>query len=244
LTLILNDGCQTSNASFTVTAQCPLSTAPTIVAAVLPRLPVSSDPNATEPNYVSQNLTAGGQDWIVTLTRDSPRRLRLDASNSTSNSNSQLSVYWAWRYPDPRWNTSEAQDNIDSPYSSTAELILPGVGDYYILLTVHDGCAVSQLNITLHAQCDSTPRTPNFANRTTVSTNGRNSVTLELQNTQLERDGSNQFSCDFGTDWALYNFTEDSPTGVNVVPQPTPGPLPPTGNFIESFGNMMKRWLS
>jgi len=187
----------------------------------------------------------------VTLTRDSPRRLRLDASNSTSNSNSQLSFYWAWRYPDPRWNTSQAQDGIDSPYSSTAELILPAVGDYYILLTVHDGCAVSQLNMTLHAQCDSTPRTPNFANRSSVSTNGRNSVTLDLENTQTEKDGSNQFSCDFVTDWALYNFTENSPTGVNVVPQPPPGPLEnqpvqnqQAGNFMESLGNMMKRWLS
>jgi hypothetical protein len=242
LTLTLADGCQTNNASFTVNANCPQSSAPNIVAAVLPRLPQSSDPNATEPNYVSLNTSAGSQDWLITLTRDSPRRLRLDASNSTSNSNSKLSFYWAWRYPDPRWNTSAAQDDIDSPYSSTAELVLPGVGNYYILLTVHDGCAVSQLNITLSASCDSTPRTPNFGNRTTVSSNGRSLVTIELENTQLEKDGSNQFSCDFVTEWTFYNFTEKSPTGVNVVPQPPPGP--PETTFIESVGNMMKRWLS
>jgi hypothetical protein len=243
LTLILSDGCQTNNASFTVNANCPQSTAPNIQAAVLPRLSTSSDPNATQPNYVSQNLTAGSQDWLITLTRGSPRRLRLDASNSTSNSNSKLSFYWAWRYPDPRWNTSEAQDDIDSPYSSTAELVLPGVGDYYILLTVHDGCAVNQLNITLHASCDSTPRTPNFGNRTTIGSNGRSSVTIELENTQVEKDGSNQFSCDFVTDWTFYNFTERSPTGVNVVPQP-PGSTSTSTTFVESVGNMIKRWLS
>jgi len=135
-----------------------------------------------------------------------------------------------------------AQNGIDSPYSSTAELVLPGVGVYYILLTVHDGCAVSQMNITISATCDSTPPTPNFGNRTTVSSNGLNAITLELENTQLEKGGSNQFSCDFVTQWTFYNFTEKSPTGVNVVPQPPPTPQQ-TG-FIESLGNMMKRWLS
>jgi len=118
-----------------------------------------------------------------------------------------------------------------------AETVLPGVGTYYLLLTVHDGCAISTRNLTIQAVCSGTTKSPNFNNRTTVSSNGRNYITLDLENVAKEKDGSNQFACDTVTDWSFYNFTENSPTGVNVAPA-SPSPLPPSASLFEAFDRL------
>jgi len=208
LTLTLTDTCHVNTSTIQVNARC--QAAPTIMFKAHER-------ELWNSNKTYVNLTAGSTadnvSYDITLNRNSVRRIVLNATGSAPQSNSKLEYYWSWRFPDPRANTAGAQNDIDSPFGAAAEVILPKIGTYYMLLTVHDGCVASFLNITLNAKCDSSVPTLNVGNQSTTTTDGVKFTTLVLQNTAKNQDGSNQLQCDDVVSWAFMNFTEQSPTG-------------------------------
>jgi hypothetical protein len=206
LTLELTDRCQQSTAPISVNTVC--SDAPTINITARER----DGWNATAVPYIKAGSnTQDNYTWTVTLSRAGLRRVHFDASGTIGAAPGRLSYYWSWRSPDPKANSTAAQANIDLPYGPQAEIVFPSVGTYYLSLSVHDGCAFTQANVTIIAVCDTKSSDVNFNNGSSTARDGSMTSVVQLQNTHLN-DGVDPLACSSAS-WVFYNFTEFSPTG-------------------------------
>jgi len=205
--LTIYDLCTWSTDTVAVTAQC--AGAPTVVAS-------ASEAIGYNGTYVTQalNYTADYPKYDVMLSRDHPRRVKLDASASQGFSTSKLTYYWAWAAPDPRAGTLNAQDDIDQPYGSMAAITLGKNDTYNLELTVHDGCSFKKLPITLFADCMHEPLDIQGDNRLTVR-GGQVGGSL-LQTFKLTE--MSQAECAYLNQWAFVNYTAEPAAGASVRP--------------------------
>jgi len=190
--LRLTDQCQSVTNSIVVTAAC--DGAPTISVTV-------AESNG-EDSFVSMNASSAPDHPIynIALARDRPRRVVLDASSTVGYTNSRLTFYWAWA---ATANTPTAQDGIDEPYGPEASLEIVAGGVYDLIVTVHDGCAVSTLPVTLVASCGALNLDVATSQTLTVNNGGNNPTSLQT----FFIEEASQHDCAYSNQWTYYNFT-------------------------------------
>jgi len=99
-------------------------------------------------------------DWSVSVARDKPTRVWLNADGVTGSvANESLTYNWAIVYPDS--NSVSAFDgthlpipNIISPRSKLASFFVPRANiDYRVKLSVSDGCSITEKIVTIKTPC-------------------------------------------------------------------------------------------